>query len=133
MPNDTTTNKDSVTGLVAGIVKDSQELIKHQFALLRLEVKSDLTRTGYAVLMLAAGAIVALVGAVQLTTMLAYLLHERAGLDRWAGFGVVGVALAAAGALLLLQGKHKLASFNPLPDESLRELKATAREIKEAL
>jgi len=123
----------SVTALVTGIVNDAQELMKQQFALFRHEVKTDLRKTTNAVLLLAVGAVVAFVGVVHLTTMLAYLLHERAGLELWAGFGIVGLALAAAGALLLFQGKHKLTSFNPLPDESLRELQTTVREIKEAL
>jgi len=117
----------SVTALVSGIVADAQELFKQQIALLRAEVRADLQKTREAVVSLAAGLAVAVVGALLLTVMLVAVLHEAAGLSWWASFGIVGGVFAAAGAGLVFAGVNRFRSFNPLPDQSVEAFKENLR------
>jgi len=121
-----------LAGLVKGIVSDFGDLIKKQFQFANAELKQDMRKTGEASWSLAIGGGVALLGLFPLILMLVHLLHwltlpsghpETAGLPLWACHGLVGLVITAVGAALLLKGKKKFDSFNPLPDKTLQSLK----------
>jgi hypothetical protein len=122
-------SEPSVTSLVTGIVHDAQELLKQQVALLKHEMREDLRKTRDAGLALLGGVAVAAVGGLMLCWMLAYLLHEVAGLSRWGSCGIVGGVFAVLGAILIVAGKKKFDSFNPLPDETAEALKENVQWI----
>jgi len=117
----------TVTGLVSGILGDAQELVKQQMALFQAEIKADFHRTVNAALLLAVGAFVCLPAVFLLCNLLVYLLHEEAGLTRWAGYGIVGGAFALLGAALVLIGVQRFRSFNPMPDQSVEAFKENVR------
>jgi hypothetical protein len=122
------------TSLFKGIVNDIGDLIKHEFRFARTELRTDLRRTGEASRSLAIGIVIASLGLVLLLLMLVHLLHwltsppslDPAGLPLWSCYAIVGGLLAGGGAVLAYTGKKKFDSFNPLPDE-------TAKNIKENL
>jgi hypothetical protein len=126
----------SVTSLVKGIVNDVGDLIKQELRFARTEIKTDLRRTGEASRSLAIGIVLASLGLVLLLLMLVHLLHwlsvpagdqlDPARLPLWACYAIVGGLLTVGGGVLAYAGKKKLDSFNPLPDE-------TAKNIKENL
>jgi hypothetical protein len=114
----------SVTELVSGIVSDTQVLMKQQFDLLKAEVREDLRQARDAGLLMAGGAGLAFVSGVLLTFMLVYLLHWAIpDFPLWASYGAWGLIAGVAGGLLIYAGVHKLASFNPLPNQSAQALK----------
>jgi len=120
----------TVTGLVSGIVTDTQELCKQQIALLKHEVREDLRKTRDAALALGAGVGVLALGVVFLMTALALLLAWAIpGLPVWGGFGILAVVLIIGGLVLLLAGKRKFDSFNPLPNETAEALKENVQWI----
>jgi hypothetical protein len=120
------------TSLVRGIVNDIGDLIKQQFRFAQAEMRSDMRKTREATMALAAGAGVALLGLIVLTLMLVHLLHwltipadaakahDPAGLPLWACYGIVGAVITGIGGALVLAGKKKFDSFNPLPDETVK-------------
>jgi hypothetical protein len=126
----------SFTSLVKGIVNDVGDLIKQEFRFARTEIKTDLRRTGVASRSLAIGIVIASLGLVLLLLMLVHLLHwlsvpsglalDPARLPLWACYAIVGGLLTVGGGVLAYAGKKKFDSFNPLPDE-------TAKNIKENL
>jgi len=124
----------SFTSLVKGIVNDVGDLIKQEFRFASAELRTDLRRTGEASRSLAIGIAIALPGLGLLLLMLVHLLHwltlpagaDPAGLPLWACYAIVGGLLTLGGGLLAWAGKKKFDSFNPLPDE-------TAKNIKENL
>jgi hypothetical protein len=126
----------SFTSLLRGIVNDVGDLIKQEFRFARTELKTDLRRTGQATRSLAIGLVIAFLGLIPLILMLVHLLHwltipagtnpDPAQLPLWACYGIVGFLMAGGGAALAWAGKKKFDSFNPLPDE-------TAKNIKENL
>lgn len=121
----------SLTQLVSGIVADSQELVKQQWALLRHEVQDDFRKTKEASAALAMGAVLASIGGLLLCHLLVHLVAWAApAWPLWVCYGAVGAPIAGAGALLLYTGIAKLKSLNPLPDQSAQALKENMRDRK---
>jgi len=125
-----------VGSLLRGIVNDAQDLFKAQIDLLKTELTGDMRKTREAVAVLAAGAVVTLIGGLLLCFMLVFLLHwmtmpannpnnDPASLPLWACFGLVGAVISGGGGYLLYLGRQKLLSFNPLPDKTAEGLKET--------
>lgn len=114
----------SLTSLVSGIVNDAQELMKQQMALFQAEVKEDMRKTSEAAVSLAAGAVVALVGAIVLCFALVYLLNWAfPETPLWVWYAVVGGVVTGTGLGLVLVAWVKFRSFNPLPDKTAQALK----------
>jgi Putative Actinobacterial Holin-X, holin superfamily III len=115
----------SVTTLVAGIINDTQELLKQQMALIRSEIRDDFQKTKEGALALTTGAVVCLVAGILLCLMLVHLLNwaQPVLLPLWACYAIVGGVCAAAGGALVYLGVKKFQSFNPLPNQSVEGLK----------
>jgi len=120
-----------IGSLIKGIVNDFRDLIKQQFQFARTELRTDLKKTAEASRLLAMGVGAAVLGSVVLVLMLVHLLHwltlpagaDPAGLPLWACYGIVGGLITAAGVIMILIGKGKFDSFNPLPDQTLQTMK----------
>jgi len=121
-----------VAPLVTGIIDDLQELIKQNLTLFKVEVREDVKKTRDAAAALGVGIGVAAVGGLHLTLMLVFLLWWLfdPNLPLWACFAIVGGVAVGVGVALILRGKKKLDSFNPLPDESAEALKENVQWIK---
>jgi len=122
---------------VKGIVDDVGDLIKQQIDFARTEVTTDLRKTRDAVGALAVVVGVAVLGGLFLGIMLVHLLHwltapsgaDQASLPLWSCYAIVGALLLACGAALILAGKKKLSSLNPLPDETVKTMKENVQWI----
>jgi Putative Actinobacterial Holin-X, holin superfamily III len=121
----------SLTALVAGILKDVQDLVKQQVAMVRQEIKADFHRTVQAASAIAAGIAIGVLGGLLLCSMLVYLLAWTfPAVPLWGCYAIVGGSLTAVGTTLFYLGKKKLSSFNPLPDQSVEAIKENIRWIK---
>jgi len=119
-----THNEPSVTNLVKGIIDDVQDLTKQQFALLKQEIKEDMSKTQKAAMPMLVGGVIAFVGILILAHALALLLQWIfPALPMWVAYGIVGVVITGAGVGLFFAGERQFSSFNPLPDRSLEALK----------
>jgi hypothetical protein len=117
----------TVTGLVSGILQDTQELVKQQVALVRAELKADFQRGVRGAHLLASGALLLIPAVALLGNLFVYLLHELAGQSLWASYGIVGGAFALLGVVLVAVGVQHFRSFNPLPDQSVEAIKENVR------
>jgi len=107
--------------LVAGIVRDGQELISQQLALFKQEVRQDLrkAREGFGLMAVATGAL--LIGSVLLALMLVYLLSWLVpDLPLWSCYGIVGSALAIFGVFLAYRSREKFE--HALPEKTAKTL-----------
>jgi hypothetical protein len=120
----------SVTRLVQGIVGDIGDLIKQQFQFAQAELKTDIHKTGETLRIFGIAVGVISLGLIVLSLMLVHLLHwltlptpDPAGLPLWACHAIVGFLFVASGGILFFAAKHKLDSFNPLPDKTVETVK----------
>ncbi|MFL5330730.1 MAG: phage holin family protein [Gemmataceae bacterium] len=114
-------DQSTITELVAGIVNDAQTLIKQQFAMLRAEVKQDVSRATQASKFLGIGAGLAGIGTLFLAIGVVYLLHSLFGPDLalWACWAIVGGVLTVAGIAAFFVGRNYLKTVTPLPDQTI--------------
>jgi hypothetical protein len=117
----------TITGLVSGILRDGEELIKQQVALARAEIKADFQRGVRAATLLGVGVLALVPAVLLLAHMFVYLLHEQGGLSRWASYGIVGGAFALLGAVLVAVGVQRFRSINPMPDQTVEAIKENVR------
>jgi hypothetical protein len=132
MANDIRTGTEpSLTSLVTGIINDLQELLKQQLSLFRQEVKDDVRKTKEAAISLSAGIGILALGGIFIGLMLVYLLNWAfpEALPVWLCYGIIGGLMLLGGGALLYAGKRRLASFNPLPDQSVEALRENVQWI----
>jgi uncharacterized membrane protein YqjE len=117
-----TGNEPSVASLVKGIIDDVQILTKQQLELLKQELKEDSTKTVHALMPMAVGGVVSLIGLLLLGHALAWVL-VAVGLQTWLAYLIVGGVITGLGVALVFMGLAKFRTFNPLPDRSIDALK----------
>jgi len=122
---DSRANDPSFSGLVGGILDDTQKLIEQQFSLFKLDVQKDVQRAKDTGMMLGAGVGLLAAAGLLLLFMLVHLLEwlARPNLEWWACFGIVGGAVALAGGVALYYGKQKLETLNVVPEQTAQGLK----------
>jgi hypothetical protein len=139
MPESTSNRLDgpsSVSALVGGIISDAQQLIRHEAALARREVKEEINKAKVAALSFAAGAAVVFFGVMLLCFMLVYLLWwltnglQPPGFPLWAWFGILGIVLVGAGGGLLLAARHKVSKINLVPPQTAQTLRENVQWIR---
>jgi hypothetical protein len=130
-----TASEPSMTGLVAGIIKDFGDLIREEIRFAKAETRADLSRTKEAALLLAIGGGLAVLGVLLLAVMLVFLLHwltvpssvsaayDPGVIPLWGCFGIISAIFLAIGAGLGWMGYRKFESFNPLPDQTAQTVK----------
>lgn len=125
MPNQFDTQNDvAVSTLVGGIVQDARELMVEQLTLFQVEVKNDIHRMLAAFVPLGIGLAVALTALFLLGTCGAfYLTWQWPTLPLWAGFGIMGLAVAIVAGALVLWGKAMFDQVHLTPDTALKGLK----------
>jgi len=119
-----THNEPSLTNLVKGIIDDVQDLTKQQFALLKQEIKEDMSKSRKAAMPMIVGGVVAFIGVLLLGHGLALSLSWIfPGLHPAGAYGIVGALILGVGIAMFFAGEKQFEKFNPLPDRSLEALK----------
>jgi hypothetical protein len=131
----------SATRLISGILGDFQELLSQQFALIKAECLADWRKTREAGLLLTLSAVPLVSGGILLAFMFVHLLHwatmpadaDSAKLPLWVCFGIVGLLLTGAGAVLVFIGLRKLRSMHPMRGDSFQALEENVHWFKETM
>jgi len=126
-----TETEPSVTSLVKGVIDDVQTLTKQQFALLRQEIKEDLSKSWHAGLPMMIGVGVLMIGTLLLGITLGHLLEWafRPHLPLWGAFAIATALLAGIGYVLFYVGQKQFQTFNPLPDRTLEALEKNVQSL----
>lgn len=122
-PYAATDDGPSVTGLLSGIVQDTQTLFGQQVLMLKSEIKEDFRRSKRAAEFASLSIVLLTVGALAMVFCLAWLLHEQFQLHLWVSFGITGALFLVAGGILGVISYILLERFNPLPDKTLQTIK----------
>jgi len=126
-PADAANASAGIGDLVAGIIRDLQDIVRGEIRLAKAELKADATAAARGAGFLVGGAVVGLVGFLILMLAVAYLI--AVWLPLWAATGIVALALLALAPGLAVLGKRRLSSASLTPEqtiESLREDEAWA-------
>lgn len=120
----------SLGELFSDMTSQMSTLFRQEVQLATAELRQEASKAGQAAGMLAAAGVFALGGLALLAFSLAYLLAEL--LDSFSlGFLIVGLVLAAIGGVLFVNGRKKLETVNPKPEQTMETLKEDAQTIKE--
>ncbi len=111
----------SIPELIGALFREVSTLIDRQMALVRLEAWGAAAEAGRATAVVTVGGILAVVGLVYLA-LAAVALLARAMPD-WAAAGLVGLALAVVGAIVLNAGLGTLRSIRVAPRVTVERLK----------
>lgn len=118
--------------LLTGILADAQELLRQQLALFRIEVYGELQRAKEAGALLAAGAVIAMVGVVLLCFMAVHLLSwALPETPLWVCYALVGGPVAAFGTVLCLVGLRQFGSIGSPRELPVPSLTGNARSLEE--
>jgi F0F1-type ATP synthase assembly protein I len=115
MLNDLETRPDiRILELVGGIATDVRVLVKQHLALIRHEVKGEITHAKRGGSLMAVGLSIALTGGVLLGAMLVHLLAQLApSIPLWGCYGIVAAPFLACGVIVYLAGM-RLFGFDSL-------------------
>jgi uncharacterized membrane protein YqjE len=114
-------DQQSYGALLAGLLKDVQDLLRGEVRLAKAEIRDDVKTLAGGLGMLAAAAIISLVGLTVLMIGVAVLVTEW--LEDWQAFALVGLAVLALAAILGLIGKNRVSATNLAPDQTIESLK----------
>jgi hypothetical protein len=126
-------HKDSIGGLLRGILMDLRTLVREEISLAQVEIRAQAGRARAAALSfgMAAGAL--LFGATFLLIALATGLAELLGWPLWAGFLIVAVLLSLTGVVMLSAGRRKMQGVHAVPEETVSTLKENSEWIAKRL
>ena len=122
------TQERTIGQLVVDATRDVSDLVRHEIALAKIEVKRDVARAGSGAGLFAAAALFGAVAFILLCFTAAYGLVE-AGLATWMAFGIVTLALLLIAALLALVGRVQLKKVKP-PERTISTSKDSVAALK---
>jgi len=132
-----TETQPSLTALVAGIIRDVQQLIRQELALARSEVKQEWDKTKTAAVSFGAAVVVGVLGVIHVSLMLVFLLKwvtlpagAESGLPLWVCFGIIGGLFLIVGAILFFAGKNKAEQIHVVPPQTAETMKENVQWIK---
>ena len=118
----------SLGTLFAELSTETSTLIRDEVALAKAEMSQKVAGIGMDVGRLVAGGAVAYAGLLALIAALILALGEA--LPMWLSALLVGIAVAAGGAVLVRSGLARLKERNPLPEQTIQTLKEDAAWLK---
>jgi hypothetical protein len=115
----------SMAGLVTGIIGDAERLVRQEVTLARRELQAEFEKIKTAIMSMAIGAGVSLLGGLLLAFFLVYFLNwlTTDRLPLWACFGIIGGLLAVVGGVLLFIGASKVSEVKLVPPQTAETMK----------
>ncbi len=123
---------EGLGSLISGTIKDLQELMRAEVQLAKTELKEDAAAAGRGIAVIAAGAVVGLVGFIFLMLALTYLLNEWIE-ELWVSAGIVALGLLVVAAILAQVGRSRLSAADLKPERTIETLKEDQRWAKQQI
>lgn len=122
---------EGIAPLLAGLLKDLQDLVRGEVKLARTEIKEDLAGAGQGVAMLIAGALVGLTGFIFLMLAATYVLNLYVRM--WIAAGIVALALLVIAAIVASVGKNRISGTAIKPNQTIDSLKEDQQWAKQQI
>lgn len=117
--------------LVSDMTGKLQDLLRKEMELAKLETKEQVTRAGKAGAMFGAAGATAFVALLLVSFAAAWGLAEAIPVGL--AFLAVGLLYAVVAGVLATQGRNKLASFKPVPEQTIKTLRDDVEVARESL
>jgi hypothetical protein len=114
----------SLGDLFSDLTREISTLVRNEMALARVEMSTKLSRAARHAGTLALGAVVALAGVFTLAASLVLVL-VTAGMPAWGAALLVGLGLAAIGAVVAMRSVNALKQEDLTPTETIQTIKET--------
>jgi F0F1-type ATP synthase assembly protein I len=121
LPTEPKAPEKSLGQLFAELTSDLSTLVRKEVELAKVETKDELSRAGKAGGMLGGGACAGWFALLFLSFALAWLLDEW--MHTALAFLIVGLVYAVVAAVLVIQGRTRLQSVNPVPSQTVETIK----------
>ena len=122
----------SLGDLFSDLSRETTTLVRQEVQLAKAELTQSATEAARGIGMLVAGGAVAYAGLLFLLLAIVFGLIE-AGLDAWVSALVVGLVVAAIGAILVLRARESLKPANLAPRRTVETLKEDQEWAKEQI
>jgi len=120
----------SVGDLVARLTDDFGSIVQSHVMLAKEEMTAEIKKAGRGAGMMGGSALAGWIAALLLSFALAWGLTAVFD-EPWLGFLVVGLIWGVAAAWLFVRGRSQLQAVEPLPEETIEELKEDQRWLTE--
>ena len=120
----------SLSELLSDVTGEIATLFRKEVELARAETSEQVSRAAKAGAMLGAAAVVGFLTLILLAFAAAWGLSEL--VPEGVAFLIVGLVFGIVAALLASAGKKKIASVNPMPDQTVQTLKADVQVAKDS-
>jgi len=120
----------SLSDLVSEVTGEIATLFRQEVELARAETSEQVSRAAKAGAMLGAAAVVGFLTLILLAFAAAWGLSEI--VPEGVAFLIVGLVFGLIAAVLASAGKKKIASINPVPDQTVQTLKADVQVAKDS-
>ena len=127
-----TRDERSLGDLFSDLARETSTLVRQEVQLAKAELTHSATEAARGVAMLAAGGLVAYAGLLFILLAIVYGLIET-GMDPWLAALLVGLVVAAIGAVLLLRGRESLKPENLAPTKTVETLKEDKAWVQEQI
>lgn len=117
--------------LFSDMTSQVQDLLRKEVELAKLETRDEVAKAGKAGAVLAGAGIAGFFAAMLISFAAAWGLAEA--IPTGLAFLAVGLLFAVVAGLLFVTGRKKLASFKPVPEQTIKTLRDDVEVAKEAL
>ncbi len=126
----TRTEERSLSELLSEVTGEIATLFRKEVELARAETSEQVSRAAKAGAMLGAAAVVGFLTLILLAFAAAWGLSEV--VPEGVAFLIVGLVFGIVAAVLASAGKKKIASVNPVPDQTVQTVKADVQVAKDS-
>ncbi len=120
----------SLSELLSDVTGEIATLFRKEVELARAETSEQVSRAAKAGAMLGAAAVIGFLTLILLAFAAAWGLSEV--VPEGVAFLIVGVVFGIVAAVLASAGRKKIASVNPMPDQTVQTLKADVQVAKDS-
>jgi hypothetical protein len=121
----------SLRSLIGQLSRDGSLLVQQEIALAKQELTEKAGVLAASGASMAVGGLVLYAGVLTITA--GFVLALALAMPAWVSALLVGVALAAAGAVMLLRGKKRLTDLDLKPSKTTASVKRDVETLKEAV
>jgi len=129
-PGRSSGGEPGVGELVAGILGDASKLIENHLSLFRTEVGNDLRKVKESVIPLGVSVVLAAIATgLFVAFLVGFLAWAMPSIPWWGWAGILAAFFGIVSGITCYSGVTKLASFNPMPAETVQTAKESLQCI----